>query len=90
MFLIILTVIVGGFILYLFKFREQIKGSHLTDTDKTASYQELFATDNQQTHEKRKKAGWDVAGKYYDMVTDFYLYGWGRSFHFATRYVVIC
>ncbi|KAF0983183.1 hypothetical protein FDP41_011161 [Naegleria fowleri] len=80
------TAIIGGFVLYLFKFREQIGRSHLTDTDKTGSYHELFATDNEQTHQKRKQAGWDVAGKYYDMVTDFYLYGWGRSFHFAPRH----
>lgn len=24
--------------------------------------------------------------EYYDVATDFYLYGWGNSFHFATRF----
>ena len=24
--------------------------------------------------------------EYYDVATDFYLYGWGHSFHFATRF----
>ena len=25
--------------------------------------------------------------EYYDLATDFYLYGWGSSFHFATRFL---
>ncbi|KAM0844688.1 hypothetical protein ACQ4PT_056876 [Festuca glaucescens] len=28
----------------------------------------------------------DVANKYYDLVTSFYEYGWGESFHFANRW----
>ena len=27
----------------------------------------------------------NLANLYYDLVTDFYEYGWGRSFHFAPR-----
>jgi sterol 24-C-methyltransferase len=26
------------------------------------------------------------ANKYYDLVTSFYEYGWGESFHFANRF----
>jgi sterol 24-C-methyltransferase len=29
----------------------------------------------------------ELARSYYDLVTDFYEYGWGQSFHFATRAV---
>ncbi|KAI3831851.1 hypothetical protein MKX03_022223 [Papaver bracteatum] len=28
----------------------------------------------------------DMANKYYDLVTSFYEYGWGESFHFANRW----
>jgi sterol 24-C-methyltransferase len=28
----------------------------------------------------------DLVNRYYDLVTDFYEYGWGDSFHFAPRY----
>ena len=27
-----------------------------------------------------------VVNSYYDLATDFYEYGWGQSFHFATSY----
>ena len=35
--------------------------------------------------EQRKTAYKDLTNKYYDLVTDFYEYGWGDSFHFAPR-----
>jgi sterol 24-C-methyltransferase len=28
----------------------------------------------------------DLANKYYDLVTSFYEYGWGESFHFGSRW----
>ena len=27
-----------------------------------------------------------IVNHFYDLVTDFYEYGWGHSFHFATRF----
>jgi sterol 24-C-methyltransferase len=43
------------------------------------------------SYEKRYAEGDDlsdqyVTNAYYDLATDFYEYGWGRSFHFSTRY----
>ncbi|XP_071721724.1 cycloartenol-C-24-methyltransferase-like [Rutidosis leptorrhynchoides] len=35
--------------------------------------------------EKRTAEYTDLANKYYDLVTSFYEYGWGESFHFAPR-----
>eukprot|EP00008_Paramoeba_atlantica_P004972 CAMPEP_0201478642 /NCGR_PEP_ID=MMETSP0151_2-20130828/3419_1 /ASSEMBLY_ACC=CAM_ASM_000257 /TAXON_ID=200890 /ORGANISM="Paramoeba atlantica, Strain 621/1 / CCAP 1560/9" /LENGTH=367 /DNA_ID=CAMNT_0047859777 /DNA_START=55 /DNA_END=1158 /DNA_ORIENTATION=- len=34
----------------------------------------------------RKQEHQDLANFYYDLVTDFYEYGWGTSFHFAPRH----
>nr|XP_010909400.1 cycloartenol-C-24-methyltransferase 1 [Elaeis guineensis] len=36
--------------------------------------------------ETRKANAADLSKKYYDLVTSFYEYGWGDSFHFANRY----
>ncbi|KAB2627531.1 cycloartenol-C-24-methyltransferase [Pyrus ussuriensis x Pyrus communis] len=36
--------------------------------------------------EARKSNYTDMVNKYYDLVTSFYEYGWGESFHFATRW----
>ncbi|PRQ44702.1 putative sterol 24-C-methyltransferase [Rosa chinensis] len=35
--------------------------------------------------EDRKANYTDMVNKYYDLVTSFYEYGWGESFHFAPR-----
>lgn len=37
--------------------------------------------------EARKAETTDMVNEYYDLVTDFYEYGWGQAFHFAPRYV---
>ena len=37
------------------------------------------------TLEARKEHCAAMVNDYYDLVTDFYEYGWGRSFHFAVR-----
>lgn len=34
---------------------------------------------------ERKDKAVDVSNHYYDLVTDFYEYGWGESFHFAVH-----
>ncbi|KAI8556483.1 hypothetical protein RHMOL_Rhmol05G0256400 [Rhododendron molle] len=37
--------------------------------------------------EKERKANYaDMVNKYFDLVTSFYEYGWGESFHFASRW----
>ena len=36
--------------------------------------------------EKRKEHYDTLASNFYDLVTDFYEYGWGESFHFAPRH----
>ncbi len=33
----------------------------------------------------RKERYMEMVNQYYDLVTDFYEYGWGQSFHFAPR-----
>ncbi|KAL9644356.1 hypothetical protein ABK040_005814 [Willaertia magna] len=85
-FILLVTAITIAFIVFLLKFRDNIGGYHLTDSNKASSYQELFQKDDENTHSIRKSNAWSVAQKYCDMVTDFYLYGWGRSFHFAPRH----
>lgn len=35
----------------------------------------------------RRQAYMEVTNKYYDLVTDFYEYGWDESFHFAPRLI---
>jgi len=36
--------------------------------------------------QERQDKYMDMVNGYYDLVTDFYEYGWGQSFHFAPRY----
>ncbi|KAH8611851.1 Mycolic acid cyclopropane synthetase ubiE COQ5 methyltransferase family Methyltransferase domain [Trypanosoma vivax] len=36
---------------------------------------------------ERKKEATALVNEYFDIVTDFYEYGWGQSFHFATSYL---
>lgn len=38
------------------------------------------------TESERSDAYRDLVERYYDLVTDFYERGWGKSFHFAPRY----
>lgn len=36
--------------------------------------------------EERRANYTDMVNKYYDLATSFYEYGWGESFHFASRW----
>jgi len=47
-------------------------------------YNALFVDD--ENGEKRKSQYMMMVNNFYDVVTDFYEYGWGHSFHFANRY----
>jgi sterol 24-C-methyltransferase len=38
------------------------------------------------TVDKRKSAYMEMVNDYYNLVTDFYEFGWGESFHFAPRF----
>lgn len=42
---------------------------------------------NKDSLEERKAETTTMVNEYYDLVTDFYEYGWGQNFHFAPRYV---
>jgi sterol 24-C-methyltransferase len=57
------------------------------DMDKTATtFRDRFDGSNA-TVEGRKAEATTMVNEYYDIVTDFYEYGWGTAFHFAPRYV---
>ena len=49
------------------------------------SYEHVYGSDEAASLEQRKTAYEDLTNKYYDLVTDLYEYGWGKSFHFAPR-----
>lgn len=42
--------------------------------------------DNNKHVEERRHEAQNMTNSFYDMVTDFYEYGWGQSFHFAKLY----
>jgi len=46
-------------------------------------YRELFSSNS---NVENRKANYEkMVNAYYDLITDFYEYGWGQSFHFAPR-----
>lgn len=52
-------------------------------------YYSLFdhsKTTTKENEEKRKENYKILSSNFYDLVTDFYEYGWGESFHFAPRH----
>ena len=49
------------------------------------SFERVYDSDEAGDLELRKTAYKDLTNNYYDLVTDFYEYGWGKSFHFAPR-----
>ena len=48
-------------------------------------YERVYGSDEAEELERRKTEYRELTNKYYDLVTDFYEYGWGKSFHFAPR-----
>ena len=48
-------------------------------------YEERFRMAQNGASENEEAVHERVAHLYYDLVTDFYEFGWGRSFHFAPR-----
>jgi len=49
-------------------------------------YYDLFDKDKGGSVEARKEEYATMVNRFYDMVTNFYEYGWGHSFHFAPRH----
>lgn len=49
------------------------------------TYESLFDESREGALAARKRAYEIVANHFYDLVTDFYQFGWGDSFHFAPR-----
>ncbi|KAK6119204.1 hypothetical protein DH2020_047052 [Rehmannia glutinosa] len=58
------------------------KNEVLSAVDKYEKYHVYFGGEE----EERKANYTDMVNKYYDLVTSFYEYGWGESFHFAPRW----
>jgi sterol 24-C-methyltransferase len=60
------------------------RGKRADEAEANASerYAQRFEGDDK----SRKEAAAAATNEYYDLATDFYLFGWGQSFHFAPRY----
>ncbi|KAF7836073.1 cycloartenol-C-24-methyltransferase [Senna tora] len=58
------------------------KSQVLSAVDKYEKYHNYYGGDE----EERKANYTDMVNKYYDLVTSFYEFGWGESFHFAPRW----
>ncbi|KYQ99971.1 putative delta-24-sterol methyltransferase [Tieghemostelium lacteum] len=54
--------------------------------DTLNTYKDLFKGDDKKAIESRKKHYTTMVNQFYDLATDFYEFGWGQSFHFATRH----
>ena len=50
-----------------------------------SEYEKNFVTARDGGAKTAESAATEVSNLYYDLATDFYEYGWGRSFHFAPR-----
>ena len=53
--------------------------------DEVKSTVEGYAALHEAAPERRKEDYRSLVNRYYDLSTDFYEFGWGRSFHFAPR-----
>lgn len=63
----------------------------LESSQVSSTLSEYLSLQNQVTREEadaHKSSGTAMVNRYYDLVTDFYEYGWGQSFHFAPRHRV--
>ena len=50
------------------------------------AYDELFKNESKESIEARKEKYGSLVVNFYNLVTTFYEYGWGQSFHFAPRH----
>lgn len=54
-------------------------------TDDVRRYRDFFPAGDEAERARRRERYRELVVGYYDLATDFYLWGWGRSFHFAPR-----
>jgi len=67
-------------------FRKREKDEENADVLKTADkFRDRFDAEGASIAARKSEAT-NLVNEYYDLVTDFYEYGWGQSFHFATRF----
>ena len=52
---------------------------------RVSNYEQRYGGDGRGDSDERKRDYKNYVTTYYDLVTDFYEYGWGQSFHFAPR-----
>ena len=64
--------------------RSVVQRSSAAVHNEVSKYNELFQ--ESATADERKSAYKMLVANYYSLATDFYEYGWGRSFHFANRF----
>ncbi len=60
------------------------KGKHLVDLSADEYLQYFDQHNPDKVEQKRKQNSIEMTSHYYDIATDFYEYGWGDCFHFAT------
>ena len=71
-----------------FKLSNTLKGSHFRlSPEPSLNTTEALQRRSSRRGKRERKAGdyKEVSDLYYDLATDFYEFGWGRSFHFAPR-----
>lgn len=67
-------------------FRKRAAGEEHDNVEATAErFRERFDGKAASVAERKQEAT-TMVNEYYDLVTDFYEYGWGQAFHFAPRY----
>eukprot|EP00760_Papus_ankaliazontas_P007795 PhM_4_TR13536/c1_g1_i1/m.78796/K00559/E2.1.1.41, SMT1, ERG6; sterol 24-C-methyltransferase len=67
-------------------FRSRAAGEENGDIDKTTDRFCARFDGDKASLEVRQAESMSMVNEYYDLVTDFYEYGWGQAFHFAPRY----
>lgn len=67
--------------------KQQVKGLVDGYYDNFGEESRKQGGDHDSLLEKRKENYMSMVNSFYTLVTDFYEYGWGDSFHFANRYV---
>jgi sterol 24-C-methyltransferase len=67
-------------------FRKRTEEEKNADVESTADRFRARFDGKQATVAGRKSEATTMVNEYYDLVTDFYEYGWGQAFHFAPRY----
>jgi sterol 24-C-methyltransferase len=70
------------------KIKFQFSYKHVDDLDKLGTkFTSDFRKDTTDDDKKRRDEYTATTQSYYNLVTSFYEYGWGKSFHFAPKYL---